>query len=241
MTIANYCCASAPFAAWLVSGCAVQMFLPPTGISALVETPTTVGEGAHAVRGSVGGIGRLLGAAVRSGSITYTRGLSETSEITVGPVVQNYGKGGESIDGFEPSHAFGYGADVRYKARPFGTEHVAVYAGGGGTYNRYAAFVTAQVGASVGYANAYVVPFFDVHAYGAEPLASTDFVFRGDKSAPGKVLHPSRTGGLLASGGLCANLPGGIEVAASVNVGGVLSETDKATVGGFVLGAGYKF
>jgi hypothetical protein len=225
----------------MTSGCVAKVFLPPTGVAAMLESPATVGPASTAIGASMSSLGLLLGPTSTSGSLTFTRGLSERTDVRIAPIVQFFGDGAARIEGHDPRDSFAYGADLRIKTRPLETRHFAVYGGVGGSYNRFATYASVQCGLSLAYENDRLVPFVDVHAYAATPFHSRSLVYRASPASHAKVLQPSSTAGALLSGGFALKLGLASELRAAMTYGGVASADDRSPVLGIAASALYTF
>ena len=206
------------------------MVLPSTGLGALIETPATVREGGHAIAASVSGGGpfEIMGEAASASSyaLAYSHGLSESTDLTISPIVQYFGDGTEHVVDFRPRDAVGFGGDARYKFRPFDTPQLAFYVGAGALTNPRADLASASAGVSWGYAFERLHPFVNAHVYAAVPFAARDIVIKD-----GDTLHPSETIGAIGTTGLAFDFTPNLQLRwAALGVGYLSSRTHHATV-----------
>ena len=224
------------------------MVLPPTSTGAFLETPHTAAPGEARIDATMSSLGQLFSAELGAATLGYTRGIGESTELTIAPVFQVYNDGTGRVQNFERKDSYGYGADLRVKTRPFDSKHFATFLGLGGLVNHYASIVAPSLGASLAFENDYFVPFLNAQVYAAAPLLQRDVIITdtadtGTSATPAstKTLHPSNTVGGIASAGFQVKIAKVVSLKAALTCGAVRSETDELVVLGAALGAGASF
>jgi hypothetical protein len=227
--------------AMAMPGCHAFAPVPPTGVPGLLETPETLARGERRLSATGAGVGALLGPNMTAGSATLTWGIAEQVDVAISPTLQHYGDPAGRIDGYRAGDSLAYGVDARVKARPFATEHVAVFGGLGGAVNRRATFATASAGASFAYVNRTLVPFVDLYGYAGVPILSAPFVYRSSTSSDPLTLEAASALGGLVSAGLAWPVTARVDVRAAGAVGWVVTASDSSQLVGIAFGAGYAY
>ena len=167
----------------VATGCTAHVYAPPSRMAAL-DGPSLVGEGKTEVSGQFGLGVQVLGSGYHAGGVQVRHGISEQVEVTGNAsyfAVSGRRDGDLSPNAAEPDATyhpeeetwFLYAGRVGMKwSPPEVGGHVAIFSGIGGGYSDAGGFVSTDLGVSVGYNNAYVVPFAAVGGFISVPVGS---------------------------------------------------------------------
>lgn len=148
----------------LAAACSYPFSPPATAVH--YDAPRILEKGESAIRGGLSLNEEVFGSAIIAGDVTYRRGLHERVELSA--TASAYGVVGE--DNIHDHHRGIYSARVapRFKLH----DHISAHAGLGGGFSPAAgAFVSPEVGLSLGYENAFLVPFASARFYTSHPIA----------------------------------------------------------------------
>jgi hypothetical protein len=159
----------------LCVACNTHVFSPPTGGLPL-ESPASLGAQRHSAGADFSYASAVFGPAAAALRLKYRYGLTDQLELSAAPsMIWIAGNGSAE------SHAGIYALRGALKYSPI--PHVAASVGVGGGASAAGAFLSPDVGLSVGYENRYFVPFVSSRVFVSAPIAPRAVYFTTDDDA----------------------------------------------------------
>jgi hypothetical protein len=159
----------------LCVACNTHVFSPPTG-GFPIESPASLGAQRHSLGADFSYAAAVFGPAAAGLRFKYRHGLSDQLEVSAAPSMIWI-----SGNGTAESHTGIYALRAALKYSPI--PHVAVGAGIGGGASAAGAFLSPDLGLTLGYENRYVVPFASTRTFVSAPIAPRAVYFTTDDDA----------------------------------------------------------
>lgn len=166
--------------AW--TGCSRNLMTPPSRIGEF-ETPKSLARGEKSVTLSAGGNAGIFYTVVAGASLQARKGLGDGQEVGFDASVlkAGIGDGARIVDEASP---YIYSINSRFKINPPGAERwFSAFGGLGFGYSEPATFMTTEAGFSLGWENAYLIPYAGGKGTADIPIKSKSM----DLRSPGDV------------------------------------------------------